>query len=646
MNVFSQAGIIADSLHYNYFLELTSLIFLVAITICYWSRKKFPTSVFRIFGVALFFVILNVGFGLFSCYAMDHPGKFPVGWAEVILATYYFMQVLCSYFLFTYILYTVGRSLRYSPLYNLTMIPSIALGFLIFTNAAHHTFFTLEDTGLGYYALNHGSMFFLLYLICGLNVIITIIYAFVFRKTLSKKVFPVLTTVIVLVIIAEIIQIFQQPYFVMGISYTLSMMFIIITVNDPDEKVDRVSGAFNNDAFIDYINSQLIEKQFKYYVIFDIESFGMLDETFGHLYSVALLESIRKFIHTINKKVLVFRTQSSRFVCICKTLDEQLQLFHALKARCTVPFFIKDRPINVTIHLFWFHNDGAFRNSDSYNDFLNRAQDALSFKDDNFIELDKSFINRVNRDRRIKEILKECLDNGTGLYMVYQPIFDIRSKKFNHFESLIRLSNDELGYIGPAEFIPIAESFGLASEIDYFVLNETCQFLKRHPEIENLEINISCAEFFNNPSERFLKVIRKNEIDPTRICLEITETVAVKYPTKTKEFMDDLGKYGVKFAMDDFGSGYSNIARFISLPFSIAKLDKTLLGEQGNVRIFLDSAVQLFKNLNIPIVIEGVETDEQLALAKKKDIDFVQGYYFSRPLKEQDLIRFLENHNK
>ena len=240
MNVFLQAGIIAESLHYNYFLELTSLIFLVAITICYWSRKKFPTSVFTIFGIALFFVVLNVGFGVFSCYAMDHPGYFPVGWAEVILATYYFMQVVCSYFLFTYILYTIGRSLRYSPLYNLTMIPSIALGFLIFTNAAHHTFFTLEDTGLGYYAINHGSMFFLLYLICGLNVIITIVYTFVFRKTLSKKVFPVLTTVIVLVIIAEIIQIFQQPYFVMGVSYTLSMMFVIISVNDPDEKVDSI----------------------------------------------------------------------------------------------------------------------------------------------------------------------------------------------------------------------------------------------------------------------------------------------------------------------------------------------------------------------------------------------------------------------
>ena len=638
------ARIASATIHYNYFLELCSLIFLVAITICYWSRKKFPTSVFRIFGVCLLIVSINVGFGVFSCYALDNPQSFTIGWAEYILSFYYFMQVLTSYFLFVYILYTVGKSLRYAPLYNLTMIPSLVLAVLIFTNGAHHSFVYVTDEGT-HYLINHGSTFFLLYVICGLNVFSTVVYTIAFRKTMSKKVMPILLTIIGLVSIAEIIQAIQSNYFVMGVSYTLSMMFAIITINDPDEKVDRISGAFNNDAFIDYINSQRIEKQLKYYVIFDIESFGMLNETFGHLYSSALLEAIRKFIHTINKKVLIFRTQSSKFVCICKTPEEQTQLYHALKARCTVPFFIKDRPLNVTIHLFWFHNDGAFRNSDGYNDFLNRAQGVLNFKDDNFVQLDKAFINRVNRDRRIREILKECLDSKKGLYMVYQPIFDIVSKKFNHFEALIRLSNDELGYIGPAEFIPIAESFGLASEIDYFVMNETCAFLKRHPEIENLEINVSCAEFFNNPSERFLAVVKKHGINPERICLEITETVAVKYPTKTKEFMDDLGKYGIKFAMDDFGSGYSNIARFISLPFSIAKLDKSLLGDENNVRIFFDSAIQLFKNLNIPIVVEGVETDSQLALSKEKQIDFIQGYYFSRPLKENDLIKFLAKHN-
>ena len=423
------------------------------------------------------------------------------------------------------------------------------------------------------------------------------------------------------------------------------MVFAIITVNDPDAKVDRISKAFNNDAFIDYINNQRPEKQRKYYIVFDIESFGMFNEAFGVIRSNILVSDIRKFLESVNKRVYVFKTQSSRFVLLLKTKEEQLEMLEAIKKRFSLPFVITNKTVNISIDLLYFVNNGTFKNSDSYNDFLNKALTTINFKDSNYVELDDAFIERVNRDRRIKEILQDCLDKKSGLYMVYQPIYDVAKKRFNHFEALIRLANDELGYVGPSEFIPIAESYGLANEIDAFVFDETCAFLERNPEIESLEINVSCAEFFNNPSERFLKTMKKYDIDPKRVCLEITETVAVKYPAKTKEFMDDLGQYGVKFAMDDFGSGYSNIARFITLPFSIAKLDKSLLDDETNIGLFLDSAVRLFKNLNIPIVVEGVETEKQLSLSKEKEIDYIQGYYFSKPLKEEDLLVFLKKNN-
>ena len=108
--------------------------------------------------------------------------------------------------------------------------------------------------------------------------------------------------------------------------------------------------------------------------------------------------------------------------------------------------------------------------------------------------------------------------------------------------------------------------------------------------------------------------------------------------------MNDLGQHGIKFAMDDFGSGYSNMARFITLPFSIAKLDKSLLSEQLNVEIFFNAAINLFKSLNIPIVIEGVENEKQLEISKQKEIDYIQGYFFTKPLREEDLLEFLKNH--
>ena len=631
--------------HYNYFLELCSLIFLVAIAIAYFSRKKFPVAIFKLFGVCLGAVTFNLSIDILSCVFLDHSDVIPVFACELTNELYYFSQIFCSYLLFAYVFYSVGKSLRFSPIYLLTILPSALGTLLIFTNCLHHGVFTLTKGDNGIYYFAYGKLFFLLYVVAGLNIFASALYTVTFRKKLSKRLTPVLFSVIGLVLSALIVQAIQKQYIVMGIAYTLSMMFAIVTVNDPDEKVDRISNAFNNDAFVDYINNQRQERQRKFYIVFDIESFAMFNETFGVIYANELVSEIRKYIESVNKKTFIFKTQASRFVLLLRNKDEQTAMVGAIKERFSKPFNFKNHVVNITINLFYFENNECFKNSDSYTDFLNRVSSALYYVDSNYIELDHVFIDRVKRDRRIKEILEECLKNHTGLYMVYQPIFDVNEKRFNHYEALIRLDNNELGYVGPAEFIPIAESFGLANEIDYFVLNETCDFLKRNPHIENLEINISCAEFFNNPSDRFLKTINSYGINPERLCLEITETVAVKYPAKTKEFMDDLSRFGVKFAMDDFGSGYSNIARFISLPFSYAKLDKSLLSEEDNVKIFLDSAVHLFKNLNIPIIIEGVETEKQLAVSTTKEIEFVQGYYYSKPLKEEDLLAFLKAKN-
>ena len=647
--MFSQAPFkpFSPTMHCNYFLEVCSLIFMVAITIAYFTRKKYPVATSRLFGVGLILLDANISLDILFCVLLDKSNVVPIGWVELVAELFFVTQFVLSYSLYAYVLYSIGKSIKYSPIYLLTIIPSAVGAVLFFTNSIHHWNFSFvfnETTQL--YDFVPGPTFLSLYIInwfC--NYAVTISYTVAFRKVLPKELLRVLMSVMVIVLSAAVIQTIQPQYLMSGVAYTLSAMFAVVSICDPDIKVDRISLAFNDTAFIDYLNTQRFEKQRKYYIIFDIESFGLFSEKFGTTSANELLGTIRKFIESVNKKTYIFRVQSYRFVLLFKNKEEQMQMVDAINERFARPFNIKGHVVDITLDILYFVNDSVFTNSDRYNDFIIRTLSIINFKDTKCFELDNAFLAQISRDRRIKEILEECLKAKDGLYMVYHPIYDIKKKCFNHFEALIRLANDEFGYVGPSEFIPIAETFGLANDIDYFVLNETCAFLERNPQIESLEINISCAEFFNNPSERFMKIINKYSINPSRIILEITETVAVKYPEKTKEFMADLGQYGIKFAMDDFGSGYSNIARFITLPFSVAKLDKSLLEESQNIAIFFDAAINLFKNLNIPIVIEGVETEKQLDLSINKKVDYIQGYYFSKPLKEEDLLAFLSSHN-
>ena len=636
------------TMHCNYYLEVCALIVLVAITIAYFSRKKFPVATARLFGVGLISLVLNVSSDILFCVLLDHSDVVPLIWVELVADFFFSMQFVLSYCLFAFVLYSVGKSIRYSPIYLLTIIPSAVGVLLFFTNCIHHWEFSFvfnNETGL--YDFLPGPLFMSLYVInWGLNAAVTVVYTIGFRKVLPKEVLRALVSLLGVVLIAAVIQTIQPQYLLSGVAFTLSAMFAVVTVCDPDVKVDRVSKAFNDYAFIDYVNTQRFERQRKHYIIFDIESFGMFSEKFGVVSANDLIYQVRKYIESVNKKAYIFRVMSARFVVLLRNKEEQDQMVNAINKRFAEPFNVKGHVVDITLDMLYFVNESVFTNSDMYNDFMTRTLAIVNFKDQTCIELDASFLQRISRDRRIKEILEECLKTKSGLYMVYQPIYDVNKKVFNHFEALIRLSNEELGYIGPGEFIPIAENFGLANDIDFFVLNETCAFLQRNPSISGLEINISCAEFFNNPSERFMKVINKYGIDPSRLVLEITETIAVKYPEKTKEFMRDLGQYGIQFAMDDFGSGYSNIARFITLPFSVAKLDKSLLEESKNIVLFFEAAISLFKNLNIPIVIEGVEQEKQLKLAKEKKIDYIQGFYFSKPLKEGALLEFLSKNNK
>ena len=636
------------TMHCNYYLEVCALIVLVAITVAYFSRKKFPVATARLFGVGLISLVLNVSSDILFCVLLDHSNVVPLVYVELVADFFFSMQFVLSYCLFAFVFYSIGKSLRYSPIHLLTIIPSAIGALLFFTNGLHHWEFSFvfnNETGL--YDFLPGPLFMSLYVINWLlNCAATVAYTIAFRKKLPKEVLRALVSLMGVVLTAAVIQTIQPQYLLSGVAFTLSAMFAVVTVCDPDVKVDRVSKAFNDYAFIDYVNTQRFEKQRKHYIIFDIESFGMFSEKFGVVSSNDLIYQIRKFVESVNKKTYIFRVMSARFVLILRNKEEQLEMVEAINKRFKEPFTVKGHVVDITLDMLYFVNEGVFTNSDMYNDFMTRTLAILNFKEETCIELDNTFLQRISRDRRIKEILEECLKNKSGLYMVYQPIYDVKNKVFNHFESLIRLENEELGYIGPGEFIPIAENFGLANDIDFFVLNETCAFLQRNPTISGLEVNISCAEFFNNPSERFMKVINKYGIDPSRIVLEITETIAVKYPEKTKDFMRDLGQYGIQFAMDDFGSGYSNIARFITLPFNVAKLDKSLLEESKNVVLFFDAAINLFKNLNIPIVIEGVEQEKQLQLAKDKKIDYIQGFYFSKPLKEEPLLEFLAKNNK
>ena len=253
----------------------------------------------------------------------------------------------------------------------------------------------------------------------------------------------------------------------------------------------------------------------------------------------------------------------------------------------------------------------------------------------------------------VDNALRKALSEGEKNFTInFQPIYNIQEKKFTSCEVLLRFKDEQLGVVSPDEFIVVAEKTGLIQDIDKMVIRRACQFLYRHPEIESygfdcIEINLSAADFFTDICDDVRSIVTSCGAKPEMLCFEVTETAATKHPENLTRFMTSMARSSYKFALDDFGTGFANLAQVADFPFNIIKLDKTLLNsEKSAVQVMFDELVRMFSKMNLLTVTEGVETEEQANRVISLESDYIQGFYYSRPLPEDEFIEFIKKNNR
>ena len=209
-----------------------------------------------------------------------------------------------------------------------------------------------------------------------------------------------------------------------------------------------------------------------------------------------------------------------------------------------------------------------------------------------------------------------------------------------------------MGMIYPNEFIPYAEKSGLIIKVGEQVLTKVCRLIKEYDiinstDIEHIEINLSAIEALQHSFPgKVKKILETYDIDSKQIIFEMTETAASNANNIVADSLRTLGEHGVCFALDDYGTGYANIDTVIRLPFSIIKLDKSMVRayfqNPKNALIFRDT-VKMMHDLGIQTLAEGVETKQQLDEMLRLGVDYIQGYYFARPMPIEDLLKFIDN---
>jgi EAL domain-containing protein (putative c-di-GMP-specific phosphodiesterase class I) len=262
-----------------------------------------------------------------------------------------------------------------------------------------------------------------------------------------------------------------------------------------------------------------------------------------------------------------------------------------------------------------------------------------------FEELEAEHDFRLKAD--IDNIISEALIRRS-FKMYLQPIYNVRTRRFESAEALIRLIDDEYGFVSPAIFIPEAESTGQIMAIGDFVLDETMEMMARNDVVslgvKYVEINLSVEQCLQSDLPEKIRALQeKYQIRPDQVNFEITETVFDSLSTVMDKNLKRLVEMGYSFSLDDYGTGYSNIMRLSKLPLKIIKIDKSLIDDLGSEsgKTIIKNVIRMMKDIDKELVAEGVESEKEVDMLSELDCDFIQGFYYSKPLPVKEFVNWI-----
>jgi diguanylate cyclase (GGDEF)-like protein/PAS domain S-box-containing protein len=386
----------------------------------------------------------------------------------------------------------------------------------------------------------------------------------------------------------------------------------------------------------------------------DLDNFKYINDAFGHYIGDKFLQKVAKRIENIiNKKDMTARLGGDEFVVIVNNYESDQYIKNITKniiSSLTKPFSISNEDIftSASIGISVFPQDA--QNKD---ELIKHADMAMYIAKrngkNNYQIFDKNSDENTHERFSIETMLHTALDNNEFV-LFFQPQVDIINNKVVAFEALIRWNTPNKGIISPDKFIPIAEETGLIHSIGEWILEESFIMLKslhvRGNQV-NGSINLSIIQLKNtNIVNKIINLIEKHSIRPENIKLEITESVLMEDIDEFILILNKLSDLGFKISIDDFGTGYSSLNYLKRLPIDELKIDKSFIQDiliDKNDTQIVSAIISIAKALELKIVAEGVEHKEEVELLRELGCDKIQGYYFSKPLKKDDFLNYIDN---
>ena len=416
---------------------------------------------------------------------------------------------------------------------------------------------------------------------------------------------------------------------------------------------DVLTGGYNRRGFI-RITERLLNEvpdRTKYAVLFfNVKNFKAVNELFGVESGDVVLQNIfRTLTHSKLSPVITARVESDHFVCLVenKNLD-----FEELTSVCDNKFVKDGKCMNLIIRCGIFYVE---EKPMKISGVIDRAKLAKRYITDEYVQpymvYDHSMqVAYIDKAKLVGELQEGIAKEQFKVY--YQPVIDTKTGKIASAEALIRWIHPDKGFISPALFIPALEENGHISELDFYVLKKVWQFINDRCEnnkfVVPISVNLSWMDFYDEiMMEKILKEMdRFRENGREHMArFEITETSYAAIRENRSGILESLRIKNAKILLDDFGSGFSSFGMLQDYDFDILKIDMSFIrkiGENPKTKSIVHSIIGMAHEIGIKTVAEGVETEEQVSFLRQSGCDYIQGYYYSKPLPEEEFVEFLE----
>lgn len=386
----------------------------------------------------------------------------------------------------------------------------------------------------------------------------------------------------------------------------------------------------------------------------DLDNFKNINDTLGHSYGDELLIDVTyRLKQAMDENDYLARIGGDEFIVLSQNLTDMTAFedkIRKIKNVFSYPFILstKEYFVTVSIGVAFAPKDG--KTSQTLIKNVDSAMYVAKANGKNtHVYFEYSFNQKLTEKIETQSELRKALERNEFV-LFYQAQIDLESKRVVGFEALIRWNHPTKGLVCPDEFIHVAEETGLIVPIGKWVLKTAClqlkQWAEEYPDV-TMAVNLSSRQFKDRDIVRLVyDVIEETGINPMKLELEITESIALDDIEYTVSTIKELNKIGVIFSLDDFGTGYSSMNYLKRLPVSNLKIDKSFLNtvmEDKSDQKIIQTIINLARNLDLFVIAEGVENFDQEEFLKEANCNKAQGYLYSRPVPKEMAIQFLKN---